>query len=423
MLTQLALLPLAAITVTGVTSEHHDSDVIIDVATSEPVPAHVARPMAGHRLLYVFVDDATPTDAVFENGEHPVVARTRPRYTKLEVPLDPGVRCREPALVETLPSGLRVQFSCDTSPGAVVTAAEGRRRPVADGRRPNKPASPSASQELLQAALALPAEMPFAAGTETEEDENQATKPAAADKPKQAVQAPAPPEQEAKAAAPTAAAAPVPAETAAPLGQAAQAAETPPAKPAPAAAPKAAASAVAPAHDVSAPVVAVAASSRSGSSLVLAIVLLVAVAGGALALTRRRARRQGLIQILETAAIGPKRSLLVARVNGRTMVLGASEAGIALLASLDGGIAPPIAAVMGTPPHVEEQPDEPASTSAAEAAVEPEGEMGMLRRLFHRQPKDSSTQDAAAFRELLEESYEDQELRGKLAQGLSGKVS
>jgi hypothetical protein len=47
----------------------------------------------------------------------------------------------------------------------------------------------------------------------------------------------------------------------------------------------------------------------------------------------------------------------------------------------------------------------------------------MLRRLFRRQPKDSSTQDAAAFRELLEESYEDQELRGKLAQGLSGKVS
>jgi flagellar biogenesis protein FliO len=421
MLTQLALLPLAAITVTGVTSESHDSDVIIDVATSEPVPAHVARPMAGHRLLYVFVDDATPTDAVFENGDHPVVARTRPRYTKLEVPLDPGVRCHEPALVETLPSGLRVQFSCDTSAGAVVTAAEGRRRPVADGRRPNKPASPSASQELLQAALALPAEMPFAAGTETEEDENQVAKPAAADKPKQAIQAPAPPEQEAKAAAPPAAVAPMP-ETDAPLG-AAQAANTPPAKPAPAAAPRAAASAVAPAHDASAPVVAVAASSHSGSSLVLAIVLLVAVAGGALALTRRRARRQGLIQILETAAIGPKRSLLVARVNGQTMVLGASEAGIALLASLDGGIAPPIAAVMGTPPHVEEQPDEPASTSAAEAAVEPEGEMGMLRRLFHRQPKDSSTQDAAAFRELLEESYEDQELRGKLAQGLSGKVS
>jgi flagellar biogenesis protein FliO len=420
MLTYLALLPLAAITVTGVTSETHDSDVIVEVATSEPVPARIARPMTGHRLLYVFVDDATPTEEVFENGEHPVVARTRPRYTKLEVPLDPGVRCYEPAVVETLPSGLRVQFSCDRTPGAVATA-EGRRHPVADGRRPNKPASPSTSQELLQAALALPAEMPFAAGTETEEDENQATQPAAADKPKQAVQATAPPVQEAKAAAPPATVAPMP-ETAAPLG-AARAAETPPAKPAPAAAPKAAASALAPAHDASAPVVAVTASSRSGSSLVLAIVLLVAVAGGALALTRRRARRHGLIQILETAAIGPKRSLLVARVNGQTMVLGASEAGIALLTSLGGGIASPIAAVMGNPPRVEEQPDEPASTSAADAAVEPEGEMGMLKRLFHRQPKDSSTQDAAAFRELLEESYEDQELRGKLAQGLSGKVS
>jgi hypothetical protein len=43
--------------------------------------------------------------------------------------------------------------------------------------------------------------------------------------------------------------------------------------------------------------------------------------------------------------------------------------------------------------------------------------------LFGRRPKDSSARDAAAFRELLEESYEDQELRNKLAQGLSGKVS
>jgi flagellar biogenesis protein FliO len=170
-------------------------------------------------------------------------------------------------------------------------------------------------------------------------------------------------------------------------------------------------------------VVAIAASGHSGSSLVLAIVLLVGVAGGALALTRRRARRQGLIQILETAAIGPKRSLLVARVNGQTMVLGASEAGITLLTSLEGGIAPPAAAVIGSPPPVAERPDEPAAPATTETAVEPEGEMGILQRLFRRQPKDSSTQDAAAFRELLEESYEDQELRGKLAQGFSGKVS
>jgi len=90
MLTQLALLPLLAITVTGVTSETNDSDVVVEVATSEPVPARVARPMVGPHLLYVFVDGATPADAVFKNGAHPIVARTRSRYTKLEVPLDPG---------------------------------------------------------------------------------------------------------------------------------------------------------------------------------------------------------------------------------------------------------------------------------------------------------------------------------------------
>ena len=108
MLTQLALLPMLAVTVTGVTSETQDSDVIIEVATSEPVPASVVRPMAGHRLLYLFVDNASPEREVFENGEHPVVARTRTRYTKLEVPLDPGVRCQEPAAVETL--GLTLKY-------------------------------------------------------------------------------------------------------------------------------------------------------------------------------------------------------------------------------------------------------------------------------------------------------------------------
>ena len=140
-------------------------------------------------------------------------------------------------------------------------------------------------------------------------------------------------------------------------------------------------------------------------------------------LTRRRARRPGLIQILETAAIGPKRALLVARVNGQTMVLGASEAGIALLASLEGKIEPSVAAVMGNLPAVKQRSDDSEPEVTIEAPSEPEGEMGVLSRLFGRRPKDSSARDAAAFRELLEESYEDQELRNKLAQGLSGKVS
>jgi flagellar biogenesis protein FliO len=428
MLTQLALLPLLAVTVTGVTSETHDSDVVIDVATSGPVPARAARPMTGTSLLYVFVDGATPERAVFENGDHPVAARTRARYTKLEIPLDPGMRCREPASVATLDSGLRVQFSCGSKAGEIATAEAPGRLPV-DRRQTSKPAARAASEELLAAALALPAGTPFAAKTETEDDENQAIKPLAETKP--SVEVKGLPAQVAQQAAPAVpAAAPAPAKPAKPLPQEAKAVvpaaapATPAAAPAtPAAAPATSASALAPAHSPSAPMAAVAGATHSGSSLVLAVVLLVAVGGGVLVLTRRRVRRQGLIQILETAAIGPKRALLVARVNGQTMVLGASEAGIALLVSLEGKTEPQVAAVMGSLPAVKEQPEDSGPEVTIDAPSEPEGEMGVLSRLFGRQPKDSSARDAAAFRELLEESYEDQELRNKLAQGLSGKVS
>jgi flagellar biogenesis protein FliO len=287
---------------------------------------------------------------------------------------------------------------------------------------------------LLAAALALPAGTAFAAKTETEDDENQASKPLAESKP--SVEAKASPAQAAKpAASAAAAAAPVSAETAKPLAQEAKAVVLAPAPATPAAAPATPAAAPAmpaaapatpasaPAHSSSAPLAAVAGASHSGASLVLAVVMLVAVGGGVLFLTRRRARRPGLIQILETAAIGPKRALLVARVNGQTMVLGASEAGITLLGSLEGKTEPQVAAVMGSLPAVKEQPEDSGPEVTIDAPSEPEGEMGVLSRLFGRQPKDSSARDAAAFRELLDESYEDQELRNKLAQGLSGKVS
>jgi flagellar biogenesis protein FliO len=416
MLTQLALLPLAAITVTGVTSETQDGDVIVEVTTSEPVPARAARPMVGHRLAYIFVDDTSPVRELFENGNHPVVARTRTRYTKLEVPIDPGMRCREPATVETLPTGLRVQFPCGSNAGAAATVAEqGTRAP---GRlREVKPAGPGASQELLQAALALPAEMPFAAKTENEEDENPAGKPPTEDQASKGIEAATLPA--AKVALPAAAAAAL-AKTTEPVGHDSKPAATASTKSAPAASPTAGSSPVNQAHSAAAPADA---AHHPGLSLVLSILALVAVAGGVLALTRRRARRQGLIQILETAAIGPKRALLVARVNGQMMVLGASEAGIALLAPLQGASAPPVAAVTESSPALSGGPDELALAKAAEAAPEPEGEIGMLSRLFRLRPQQSSARDAAAFRELLDESYEDQELREKLAQGLSGKVS
>jgi flagellar biogenesis protein FliO len=165
-------------------------------------------------------------------------------------------------------------------------------------------------------------------------------------------------------------------------------------------------------------------SSRGSSWFAVVLVVLVGVAGGVLAFTRRRSRREGLIQILETAAIGPKRSLLVARVNGQTMILGASEAGIALLGSLEGKIDAPVGAIMGNLPSLRDRYAEPETAAKADAeSAEPDGEMGVLRRLFRLRPKPTPTRDDAAFRELLEESYEDQTLRDRLSQGLTAKVS
>jgi len=428
MLTPLALLPLAAVTVTGVTSEIRDNDLTVEVATSEPIAARTVRPMSGHRLVYLFVDDTTPSQEVFENGDHPVVARTRPRYTKLEIPVDPGMRCHDPAAVRALPTGFRVQFSCGSNAGVAATVDEqetrapGRRREI---RSPGR----GASQELLQAALTLPAEMPFAAKTEAEEDENPEAKPAAPDKPKQDVEV-APPA--AKPAAPVAKlvvpavkpAVPVSGESVLALTKTAElpgrkATAKTPEKTLLVDAPTAAAAIDAPAAST-APA---AATGRFSSSWVLAIVILVGLAGGVLALTRRRVRRQSLIQILETAAIGPKRALLVARVNGQIMVLGASEAGIALLAPVGEQVESPVAAIMGSPPPLCGQAAKYSSLPAVEDEPEPENETGVLSRLFRLRPKQTSPRDVAAFRELLDESYEDQELRDKLAQGLAGKVS
>jgi flagellar biogenesis protein FliO len=416
MLTPLALLPVLAVTVTGVTTQTQENAIIIDVATSEPVAPARVRPMAGHRLLYLFVDDATPEQEVFRSGGRTITARARTRYTKLEIPVNAGQRCYEPAEVRVTPSGVSVQFSCSKSSAVGTEAAQQETPDPVAVQEPQAPKS-KRSQELLKAALALPADMAFA---KTEDEEEPAAQPevaepkplpsnrAAAAKPKAPVVAAAP------VVAPSpepAAEAPAPAPKSAPVAQA---------KPVPAPAALPAVVQTAPAPAPQAPVLA--GTTGGNAWFVLGVLLLVGAVGGMLAFTRRRARRVGLIHILETAAIGPKRSLLVAKINGRTMVLGASEAGIALLESIEGKEAAPVAQVMGEPPPVREKIDEPLALPP-EAASEPEGEVGVLRRLFRRKPKLVNAQDEAAFRELLAESYEDQELRERLSQGLVAKVS
>jgi len=83
-------------------------------------------------------------------------------------------------------------------------------------------------------------------------------------------------------------------------------------------------------------------SSGGGSSraVIVPALMLIALAGWAFAFARRRRKSERRhIHIIETASLGPKRSLVVARVNGETLILGASEAGITLLKAA-GGNAP-----------------------------------------------------------------------------------
>lgn len=139
------------------------------------------------------------------------------------------------------------------------------------------------------------------------------------------------------------------------------------------------------------------------SSFVAPGLALLGLAGLALGLTRRRRAAAGSIHVLEVASLGPKRSLVIADVLGDRLVLGVSEAGVAVLSTRPAPLEAAGAELEGV--------TIPAPT-APTRAVAP---MGFFARLVGRTP-------TAPFEEVLGESVEDRELRAKLAQGVRGVV-
>ena len=144
-----------------------------------------------------------------------------------------------------------------------------------------------------------------------------------------------------------------------------------------------------------------------GVGLLLAVLAVVAWF-----LARRRRRAPRLVEIVESASLGPKRSLVVARMGGELLLIGSSEGGIALLSTRP---APPAAAEASAPargePH--DPSSQPRAAPAALAAT-------LLSRLdFRRRPSPPSPEP---FDALLAESVEDLELRRKLAAGHVGSV-
>lgn len=136
------------------------------------------------------------------------------------------------------------------------------------------------------------------------------------------------------------------------------------------------------------------------------------------------------VKILETTQLGPKRSLIVAKVGNETLLLGASEAGIALIQVRPSG-------ALDDSPRGDTQDDEvdispkwadvlPADFRSKPANNDEEGgQATMLSRLFRKRRQDipeawpfANVLDAS----LMEESVEDRELREKLAMGMEARV-
>lgn len=136
---------------------------------------------------------------------------------------------------------------------------------------------------------------------------------------------------------------------------------------------------------------------------------LAALAATAFTLARRRRRVPRLVEILESASLGPKQSLVVARMGDEVVLLGSSEGGITLLS---------------TRPAASLVPARVASAAGSIGSPLPESlpsegrGLRFLRELFPRR----RASESPAFEGYLRESGEDLELRRKLAAGQAGSV-
>jgi len=140
-------------------------------------------------------------------------------------------------------------------------------------------------------------------------------------------------------------------------------------------------------------------------SLVAPAVALAALAAAALVLRRRRRAPARRVEVLETTSLGPKRSLVLARLGDEILLLGASEAGIHLLRKRP--------APLGDEALEEARPGEPDRPPLLPAPL-----TGLVERLRRARPGPPGI----PFDALLGESAEDLELRSKLARGQRGSV-
>jgi flagellar protein FliO/FliZ len=423
MLTPVVFLPLAAVLIHDVKAESTNGALTVEIATSDPVATSDVRVASGgsHRM-YVYLDSSAARQPSFGDGSEAVVAHQRARYTKLEVPT--RVRCGEPFGVVATEGGVRIRATCKdgaamagSAPLPVqVQATVNLERPLPDAPRvalvPSKQASAS-----LRAALALPLEAPVdEAKGEARTGEASAGGKAGREPVGKAVE-----KEHGKPAAAVG-------------GEAARKSEGQAVVEAPskAATSDASVAAVASQQGTIVPTKDASEERKTTSTALgtaIAVVLLVGLGVSAMLLARRRVTRDRMIRIVETASIGSRRSLVVACVGGRTMVLGVSEAGVSLLDTQS------VAPTTSTVPDPQAQgPAEDAALGLRNLAFAagfaqdgtPEAakhEGSILSRLFHRKRRAPGRFEREDFDQLFAESLEDEDLRRKLALGESGRVA
>jgi len=147
----------------------------------------------------------------------------------------------------------------------------------------------------------------------------------------------------------------------------------------------------------------------------LAAMVLTGLAAAALLLARRRARGARFVQVLETASVGPRRSLVVARMGDQLLLLGSSEAGITVLSTQP---ASDEAHAVADATAARLAPLGSKSSESFDPPQSPHLRSGLLARLHLKKIPAS----ADPFDDMLIDSAEDQELRRKLARGQAGSV-
>jgi flagellar biogenesis protein FliO len=442
MVTSIALLSLgliaSPITISEVTSVREGGRLVVDIAGDAMVDPEAASARVGSGELFLYVEGTRvrANNRAWGEGKEQIRAHRHSKKIELVIPLGEDGGCRGPVEFEKAAGGLRATLGCQAATTATPETAAPRpagklrREPavalvsVAAGAvAPAVPAAPRPVAVEVAPALAIVAANP---GKVQREADQLRAMLALADPPAKEEHGPAGPQPAALAAEaqkpPALVAIDIDSK---PKTEAAkpQAAQPEAARPeaAKAAAPVAAAAAA----DKPA-------SSGGGGGVILAVMLLIGLAGSAYYFARRRGTVTRFINIVETANLGPKRSLIVARIGDETMILGASEAGITLLkahtetrAEVAAATAPTTAAT-GDPVADAwfETPAEPIPEADFDEVPMMPIQGGLLARLFKRaKPANESDAGTQSFEDLLDDSIEDQELRHKLSIGMAGRVA